>query len=376
LNSLEQPSVKNKAPRVSLQILMLAIFISTILHVLIFNKFEVFPSFHLNHDQQLIEATLITKTAKSVDAPKPEVKEKQIVAKARPKKTEVKPVEPELAEHEFAPALPEVLPEVIPSMDEPRLMDASAEAETTEAVVEGSVDNVVAESLPLSDAPQSVPYANVDIEYDLYINDNKGRAGKAQMHYQANTVHRYFIDWTMHLTGVLALIYPDLKQTSQGLVTEHGLVPEKYTYQFGSNESKASKAYFDWNNKVVTLQNKNGEKQQPLDDATQDVLSFMYQFMYVPPLTNMRMLLTNGKSVSNYDYEFVGEETLSLDFSEVKTYHIKHVRAGTEEKTELWLALDYQFLPVKIEKTEKDGTVIRQIATAMKAVTQSIQEND
>jgi len=36
--------------------------------------------------------------------------------------------------------------------------------------------------------------------------------------------------------------------------------------------------------------------------------------------------------------------------------------SGDEEKTEVWLASDYQYLPVRIRKTEKDGTVIEQIA--------------
>jgi hypothetical protein len=363
---------------------MLAVFISAILHLLIFNKFDVFSSFHFNNERQLIQATLVTKVAQDLDVPKA-TPEKKVVAKS--KKAEIKPVAPKTVVDEPALTQPEVLPtvtaeplpEVIPTLDEPPVLERPAETVAKDAVVDDGLDKVVAESsvntLPLSDAPQSAPYANVEIQYDLYVRDNKARAGKASIRYEANTAKRYFIEWTVQATGLLALIYPDLKQTSQGKVTEQGLKPEKYTYQFGSNESKANKAYFDWNNKVVTLQNKNGEKQEPLEDTTQDVLSFMYQFMYVPPLTNMSMLLTNGKSVSSYNYEFVGEETLDLGFAEVKTYHIKHGKAGSEDKTELWLALDYQFLPVKIEKTEKDGTVIRQIATAMKTVKEPLQVN-
>ncbi len=371
MNSLEQSSVKNKAAGVSLQRLMLAVFISAILHVLIFNKFDVFSSFHFNNERQLIQATLVTKVAQDLDMPKA-TPEKKVVAKS--KEAEIKPVAPKTVVDE--PALTQ--PDLIPTLDEPTVVETPAEAVATDAVVDDSVSKDVTspmKTMPLSDAPQSAPYANVEIQYDLYVRDNKARAGKASIRYEANTAKRYFIEWTVQATGLLALIYPDLKQTSQGKVTEHGLKPEKYTYQFGSNENKANKAYFDWNNKVVTLQNKNGEKQEPLEDTTQDVLSFMYQFMYVPPLTNMSMLLTNGKSVSSYDYEFVGEETLDLDFAEVKTYHIKHGKAGSEDKTELWLALDYQFLPVKIEKTEKDGTVIRQIATAMKTVKEPLQVN-
>jgi hypothetical protein len=46
---------------------------------------------------------------------------------------------------------------------------------------------------------------------------------------------------------------------------------------------------------------------------------------------------------------------------ELKTIHL--LKGSTDEdKTEIWLATDYQYLPVKIRKTEKDGTVIEQVA--------------
>jgi hypothetical protein len=47
----------------------------------------------------------------------------------------------------------------------------------------------------------------------------------------------------------------------------------------------------------------------------------------------------------------------------LRTWHIAKSAADGDEKTELWLAVDYRYLPVKIRQTDKDGTVTEQIAT-------------
>jgi hypothetical protein len=72
--------------------------------------------------------------------------------------------------------------------------------------------------------------------------------------------------------------------------------------------------------------------------------------------------MTNGKRLRTYAYSFEGEETITTKLGELKTIHLLK-GSGDEEKTEIWLATDYQYLPVKIRKTEKDGTVIEQVVT-------------
>jgi hypothetical protein len=42
---------------------------------------------------------------------------------------------------------------------------------------------------------------------------------------------------------------------------------------------------------------------------------------------------------------------------------IMHSGIDSDEKTELWLAIDYQYVPVKIRKIEKNGDVVEMVAT-------------
>jgi hypothetical protein len=89
----------------------------------------------------------------------------------------------------------------------------------------------------------------------------------------------------------------------------------------------------------------------------------MYQFMHVAPLQQMQLPIVNGKKLRIYDYSFEGEAQVSSVLGELKTIHIVHSGSSEEEKTELWLAIDYQYVPVKIRKIESNGSVVEMQAT-------------
>jgi len=101
-------------------------------------------------------------------------------------------------------------------------------------------------------------------------------------------------------------------------------------------------------------------------EGTQDLLSFMYQFMFVPPLQTMQLSITNGRKLGVYDYSFEGEEIIATKMGNLNTIHILRSADEGDEKTELWLALDYQYVPVKIRKTEKEGKVYELLVTSLK----------
>lgn len=260
-----------------------------------------------------------------------------------------------------------------PAPSEPVANEAASSPEAVAPEVEESVEAQQALTLPdtTADVEQPKPYTSVETDFDVLMNHSIERVGTAKIRYAKGNNQTYELTWSVSATGLIGLVYPDLLQTSQGKVTEAGLLPDYYLYKFGAREDKSYQASFNWLDKEVALQSTKGTKKVPMaSDAAaghmQDFLSFMYQFMFAPPLDDMQMYLTNGRKLSLYDYGFEGEEVLELKFGHVKTYHIQHAKADSEDKTELWLAMDYQYVPVKIRKTEKDGTVIEQVATKLK----------
>lgn len=207
------------------------------------------------------------------------------------------------------------------------------------------------------------PYQQVVTEFAIYLNGESQKSGRSTITYKNDYNQRYSLTWSVEATGLLGLFYPNLVQTSEGNITKNGLQPLRYQYQFGDKKDKSYQAEFDWDNRTLMLKSSNGDKATDMASNTQDMLSFMYQFMFVAPLQEMRMSLTNGKRMNEYDYVFEGEETVTVDAQSLRTLHIAHSKANNDEKTELWLAVDYRYIPVKIKKTDKKGMVIEQVAT-------------
>lgn len=199
-----------------------------------------------------------------------------------------------------------------------------------------------------------------------YLVDYQGASGSEKHLYVAHEDGTYQLSSLAEPKGLAALVASDLMQKSEGQVSAHGLAPGSFIYQYGKNENKAQKAFFDWQNKSLVLENKGQKQTVPLEDGAQDILSFMYQFMFVPPLEQFNLAITTGKRLKTYSYTFDGEEQVSTGAGKFLTLHISQQGAKGEEKNELWLAPDYHYLPVKILKTDKDGKTILRTLTKIK----------
>jgi uncharacterized protein DUF3108 len=263
------------------------------------------------------------------------------------------------------PPMPAALPEPAPEV--PEQLAAPPAQPVIAPIKPQEMDKAVEEM------PQSQPEAVVQddslaakapsfVQTDFIVSKDNAR-GVMQNTYEMQPGGSYILKSQAEAKGFVSLFLGTLKQQSEGVVTDQGLKPYRYTYQYGNNADKLQHAEFDWRAGKLTLQYDKKTKTQPLTAGTQDLLSFMYQFMFVPPLAQMELSITNGKKLDSYTYAFDGEETLSTKMGELRTLHISRTRGDSDEKTELWLAGDYYNLPVKIRQTGKDGSVIEQIAT-------------
>ena len=206
--------------------------------------------------------------------------------------------------------------------------------------------------------------AQVEMDFDLRRSADGSTVGEAHISYTAREDGSYVLNSVTEAKGLMSLFLSGkLIQLSEGKVTAHGLQPSHFLYQFGNEANRTQRASFDWQAGELTMETSKRTSTVALPEGTQDLLSFMYQFMFVPPLEQMQLSVTNGKKLRSYAYGFEGEDVLPTKMGDLRTVHIGKSRSDSEEKTELWLAVDYHYLPVKIRKTEKDGSVIEQIAT-------------
>jgi hypothetical protein len=261
-----------------------------------------------------------------------------------------------------ATAVPEVVSEVVPEPPAPTPPEPLPVAETP-ATAPQPVVEVPAEAEPEVVAEATVPPPR-HVEIDFSVSYKGSDAGVERHRYQVSDDGSYSLSSVAEAKGLLGLFLSELRQQSEGRVTEQGLRPNVFLYQYGNNADRLQKAVFDWQKKRLWLQSGRRVQVVDLQQDAQDLLSFMYQFMFSPPLQQMSLSITNGKRLKVYDYGFEGEETLATQMGDLRCIHI--LRESTdEEKTELWLAADYHYLPVRIRMSDKDGKVTERNAVRL-----------
>ena len=212
-----------------------------------------------------------------------------------------------------------------------------------------------------SSEKKEIQYKKVVIDYDVRRSLDSSPVGAAKTTYLLEQDNHYSIRNEVEAKGFVSLFYWNkVVQTSDGLITPDGLRPINYHYQFGSRIDNL--AVFDWESKKIIITVNGNKSEIEMQEGSQDMLSVMYQFMFEPPLTKMKLYVTNGKNYKPYDYAYVGDEIIETDVDKIETMHIAKFNYTNEERIDLWLAKDYRFIPVKIRKTEKDGSILDQSA--------------
>ncbi len=333
--------------------LTLALVASLLVHILLLNKF-VLTLPNLNEGRQAVEMRLVNVQAMQKATPVPTFKaDKEPVA-----------ITQELPQSESKKMTNEIgnITDGTKTQDVPTGIGpiASPEVpvvpnETIKSIEPAEVTNIEIKPLPQ-------PYHNVETIFEVYRDNHDSVAGSARVVFNISENNTYILSSVTEANGLASLFLGALVQKSEGVVLENGLRPNYYTYLYGNDDKKMQSANFAWSDGIIEMNSEKGKKTEALVAGTQDFLSFMYQFMFIPPLENTEIAMSNGKKLRTYSYSFQGEDKITSKLGELNTIHL--LKSGDDdEKTELWLAIDYQYLPVKIRKTESDGSYIEQIAT-------------
>lgn len=348
----------------------LALTLSVLLHLLLLGQLNLKFTF-LESENQVVEIRLSDPVKKLPSVTPPVAVDAPPARSAQQQKPEQKPQQesqqkPEIAQPQVLPAGPDVTEQ--PEVAE---LPSSAGIETAELTKDAAPAQ--GESLPASEMPLSVleepplpPLQLVESEFDILRGAEGTKIGQTSVRYALAADDSYVLESVSEAKGLASIFIPGkLLQRSEGKLTAEGLKPSNFIYQYGRS-SRAQQASFDWENRKLTLTTSKGVQTTVLPADAQDLMSFMYQFMFVPPLQEMLLNITNGKRIKAYVYSFAGEEELSTKIGNLRVMHLENTNDDGDEKNELWLAVDYRYLPVKIRKTEKDGSVIEQIITSIK----------
>ena len=214
--------------------------------------------------------------------------------------------------------------------------------------------------------PEKVKPKRIQLEYDL-TRDGKLFAKVKESFSQSGK--QYTIKSVTKGVGVYALM-GERVLTSTGMVSKTGLKPTRFELHQGKSAKKTLIADFNWAKNSLNMQIKGESKTEKLEQGTQDLASYAYQFMFNLSQKNdgksddIKVLLTTGKKLKQYQYKVLARgEKLDAANKSFKVLHISNQASAGDEKKQLWLAEDQFYLPVRYSLTEEDGDSFEQTLT-------------
>jgi hypothetical protein len=208
-------------------------------------------------------------------------------------------------------------------------------------------------------AGQAAPPAHIKVSYEVTV---KGMAGDAveTLEHDGKT---YSIVSETKGRGILAPLGVINKRTSRGRITPQGLRPDEYRDErpFGWVAS----AKFDWEARTITQERKGKSETLQMPANAQDPLSLAYTFAFLPPKDKeYDIVRADGRGLTPFRFTVVGSEKLATPVGDMQTLHIAKVRDGPEDRsTDIWFAVERDFIPVRAVVVDKDGTRADQVVT-------------
>ena len=202
---------------------------------------------------------------------------------------------------------------------------------------------------------------NIQLEYEVSRN---GKSFGTVKESYVQEGKQYHIHSTTKGEGLYALL-GERVLTSNGGVTQKGLVPAKFHLKRGDSDRKSLTAIFDWAGKSLSMLVKGETKTATLTEGTQDLASYPYQFMFTPPKGNqVEVSLTTGKKLKQYTYNIAAHGVeVEAAGSVYKTLHLVNAKVDGKRKKELWLAESTYYIPVKYLVVDKHGDKLEQTLT-------------
>ena len=200
-------------------------------------------------------------------------------------------------------------------------------------------------ALSVAAAAAAAPPQRVEIGYELVRNGSVVAEVNQRLEHDGRS---YRLAETWKGKGIYSL-RGEATRSSQGAVAADGLRPRKFEDRRSGRDTQY--AEFDPAAQTPTLQR-------------QDRLSFIWTFAFAPPgAAAATVIASDGKSATTYVYQAAGRERVKTPAGEFDALKLVKRRDHPRDRvTEIWLAADRQYIPVRILVIEKDGSRIDQSA--------------
>ncbi len=203
----------------------------------------------------------------------------------------------------------------------------------------------------------------MELEYLFYHNGSKIGVMKRSLTEIAS--NHYLFESHVKSTHFLARFFlKEVIERSEFSLFENRGRPIQYEYQRKGSKNRHYLIDFDWQNSQARDQTQN--EPWSLDIAENTVDKHLYQLnvmfdMQTNPETLQYIVADKGR-IKTYHVENQGKETIKTPLGELDTIRLH--RQSKKRSTTMWVAPEYDFLPVQVvhnEKGRKFKSVIKSI---------------
>ena len=165
---------------------------------------------------------------------------------------------------------------------------------------------------------------------------------------------RYQMTETTKGKGIYARI-GSMKRTSRGTIVDGVTRPIEYADERTGRE--ATRAWFDWQARTVTMQHQGKKGSEYMPPNAQDRLSFMLAVTFMPKHNpHMKFSIFDGRGQSRDEYDVGASEQIKTPLGEFNTVKVvKRDEHGAKDQASAWLAIELDYLPVRVVSVEKSG---------------------
>lgn len=217
---------------------------------------------------------------------------------------------------------------------------------------------LIAPSMALSAQP-----VRIELTFEILLGNIKLGEGRDIVEHDGS---RYSVESVSEPQGIAALFIKDVRRVSEGVVTATGLRPERFEER--GRKGGARVAEFDWSNGQLTLNSEGSSQTVALPPNTFDQASLPYGFLFAPPASDgFEVHVTDGRRLTQYKYRLVARETIKTRLGEIDTLHFEKVRDPDDKRGfEFWVAVERQYLPVRLRYSDKNNRVFDSTITSIR----------
>lgn len=212
-----------------------------------------------------------------------------------------------------------------------------------------------------------------DFSANYLVELNSLQAAELQQTLTTNTDGSKTFKSATQAKGIFAFFKPDLvEETSIWRWENDTITPQSYLYQrTGGKKEKYIKLNFDWQSNQLYIYDKKQPWSLNLKPKTLDKL--VYQLALMADLAKDKITfsyhIADGGKLKTYTLKRLEKVTITTPLGSIATIKIIRKREPKKQRqTILWCAPTLNYLPIKLQHIEKDGSVFTATLRQLKGI--------